>query len=186
MDVGGMEWIGLPSDSQGFVRRECPHCFREFKTRGGPADGATVQRYLGRHLPFHNHHEILGDDVTFHCVYCGRPARSDDWCTSRQRAWLAKVATALQEEIRFERLAFAYRTIRENPSPSFLPIPPARALPESHSEPDDMRRAAFFCCAEDVKVESHWRQPVFCPRCGAEHSHGRAKQLRLSVEPVEV
>jgi hypothetical protein len=185
MKVGGVEWIGLPADSQGFVRRECPHCRRAFKTRGGPADGAIVQRYLGRHILFQNPHEVVHDDVLFHCVYCGRTACADEWCTPQQRAWLARVAATLDKEIRFEQLAFAYRTIRDNPTPSFLPVPPERPLPEIRCEPDDMRRAAFFCCAEDVKLELHWRQPVFCPRCGAEHQTGWAKQVRLAIEPVE-
>jgi hypothetical protein len=185
MKLRGVEWIGLPADSQGFVRRECPHCRRAFKTRGGPADGAIVQRHLGRHVAFHNGHEVVRDDVTFHCVYCGRAAAADEWCTPQQRAWLARVATSLDKEIRFEQLAFAYRTIRDNPSPSFVPVAPERTLPEMCGEPDDMRRGAFFCCAEDVKVEPHWLEPVFCPRCGARHHDGRSSPVRFCLEPVE-
>jgi hypothetical protein len=186
MNAGGVEWIGLPADTQGFVRRECPRCRRAFKTKGGPADGAIVQRHLGRHVPFQNPHEVARDDAAFHCVYCGRLAGADAWCTPQQRAWLATVGSALDKEIRFEQLAFAYRTLRDNPSPSFVPVAPPRPLPAMRCEPDDMRRVAFFCCAEDVKVEAHWRQSVFCPRCGAQHHTAGPKPLRLRLLPEPV
>src|ERR671936_730091 len=96
----GTEWVGFPADSQGFVRRECPRCQRQFKTRGGPADGAIVQRHLGKHLAFENPHEVAADDARFHCVYCGWGARADEWCTPQQRAWMEKVASALRTQLR--------------------------------------------------------------------------------------
>ena len=78
--------IGLPTDGLGFLRRECPHCHRQFKIRGGPSDGATVQRQLGRYLLLANTQEVhLGQEELF-CVYCGRAALADDWCTPQQRA----------------------------------------------------------------------------------------------------
>jgi hypothetical protein len=55
-------------------------------------------------------------------------------------------------------------------------------------EPDDMRRASFFCCVEEVKVELHWSQPIHCPRCGSEHHGGHrhsARRLELDVEPAQ-
>lgn len=185
MLVRGIEWIGLPTDSEGFVRRECPRCRRQFKTRGGPSDGAIVQRYLARHLPFANAHEIARDDATYHCVYCAWGAGADAWCTPQQRAWMESVANALRGQMHFERLAFAYRTIRHNPSPTFVAIAPPRGFPEMDCEPDDMRRGSFFCCVEDVKLEPHWGRHVVCPRCGAEHQTFAVKQVRLALEPVD-
>jgi hypothetical protein len=180
-----MDWIGLPQDSQGYVRRECPHCRRQFKTRTGPSDGAIVQRYLGRHLRFQNPHEIVRDDAVFHCVYCGAKARADEWCTPHQRIWLEKVANALGQEIRFEQLAFAHRTLRDNPSPTFVALPPRGRLPQMRAESDDMLRASFFCCVEDAKVDVQWLKPLFCPGCGSEHQTAPARTPKLTNDPVE-
>ena len=180
-----MQWVTLPVDTQGFVRRECLSCRRQFKVKGGPSDGATVQRYLGRNLLFENEHEIARDDVRCFCVYCGQGAPSDEWCTPQQRAWMEKVATVLAREIRYEQLQYPWRTLTENPAPTFVALPPPERLPEMRGEPDDMRKASFFCCVEDVKVESHWSQPIFCPRCGAEHSAGASRPVTLGSEPLQ-
>jgi hypothetical protein len=181
----GTQRIGLPEDGQGFVRRECPSCRRQFKTRGGPADGAIIQRYLGRHLYFENPHEIVRDDATVHCLYCGVAAPSDEWCTPQQRAWLEKVATFLGKEIRFEQMAFAWRTLEFNPSPTFIAVPPSDRLPEMRTEDDDMRKASFFCCVEEAKVDTHWTRPLHCPRCGSAHGAAVPVQVRLPAEPAE-
>ena len=181
----GTEWIGFPADGQGFVRRECPRCQRQFKTPGGPADGAIVQRYLAKHLQLENCHEVTADDVLFHCVYCGCGARADEWCTPQQRAWMERVANALRAQMRFEQLTFAYRTLRDNPGPTFLAVAPPCDLPQLEYEPDDMRRASFFCCVEDVKLDARWRRCVCCPRCGAEHQTSASRYVRLALEPVD-
>ena len=90
----------------------------------------------------------------------------------------------LAKEIRFEQLAWPSRTLADNPDPAFVPLPPSDRLPEMRREPDDMRRASFICCVEDVKLEAHWNQPVFCPRCGSEHQSA-ARSIRLEVRSAE-
>ncbi|MGA9526135.1 MAG: hypothetical protein WBV82_32045 [Myxococcaceae bacterium] len=176
--------VGLPSDGLGFVRRECPHCHRQFKVRNGPNDGGTVHRQLNRYLLLANHEELHRGQEELYCVYCGRAALSDDWCTPQQRAWIEKLADVLAKEIRFEQLAWPSRTLRDNPAPTYVPVPPSDRLPEMRREPDDMRRASFICCVEEVKVESHWTQPVYCPSCGAEHQNG-SRHIRLEVMLAE-
>lgn len=180
-----MQRVSLPVDSQGFVRRECPHCRRQFKARGGPEDGATVQRCLSQHLLFENDHEVSVDDAMFFCVYCGQEAPSDEWCTPQQRAWMEKVADVLAKEIQYELMQYPMRTLSQNPAPTFVAVPPPDDLPEMRAEEDDMRRTSFFCCVEDVKVEHHWVQPVYCPRCGAEHQTGPTRRFELSMAAVE-
>jgi hypothetical protein len=174
------ERVGLPRDALGFIRRECPHCHRQFKMRGGPSDGAVIQRHLSRFLLLVNCEELAPAGESLYCIYCGRSANGDEWCTPQQRAWIEKVAGVLAREIRFEQLAFPVRTLRDNPRLTFLPMPPAEGIPEMRSEPDDMVRALFICCVEDVKVESHWAQPIYCPRCGCEHQSGN-RRIRMEI-----
>jgi uncharacterized Zn-finger protein len=178
------ELVMLPLDRNGFLRRECPHCRRQFKVRGGPCDGATIQRYLGRHLLFENPHEICGDDTRTHCPYCGRGAPTDEWCTPQQRAWLEKVAGVLGQAIRYQQLSYPLQTLQHNPLVTFVAVPPPDRLPEMRVEADDMRRHSFFCCVEEVKVEPAWVQPMHCPGCGSEHQAGPPRRARLPLEPA--
>ncbi len=181
---GVQELVMLPVDSQGFLRRECPGCRRQFKVKGGPCDGATVQRHLGRHLTFQNPHEIAWDDGETFCPYCGRGAPMDAWCTPQQRAWLERVAKVLNEAIRFEQIAYPFRTLSRNPSVTYVAVPPPDRLPEMRPEDDDMRRHSFLCCVEEVKVELHWSQPVHCPGCGSEHQSVPRVEQRLDAQPA--
>ena len=36
--------VSFPLDSDGFIRRECPHCEREFKWHHGPANEGVEQQ----------------------------------------------------------------------------------------------------------------------------------------------
>lgn len=179
-----MQRLSLPQDSHGFVRRECPSCHRQFKSKSGPTDGATFQRFLGQYVLFENGHEIELDDIIFYCVYCGHGASSDEWCTPQQRAWMEKVADVLAREIRYEQMAYPWRTLGDNPQPTFVAVPPPDRLPEMRYEPDDLIRTSFFCCVEDVKVDASWIQPVYCPRCGSEHQRGADRQVQVTLSPV--
>src|SRR4051812_15426343 len=51
--------VRLPEDPLGFVRRECPDCHRQFKTKGWASDSASVHRRLAAQLPHENPDELF-------------------------------------------------------------------------------------------------------------------------------
>ncbi len=58
--------VMLSLDSDGFLRRECPHCLQEFKWHNGP----TEDRPEGEE-----------DPPVYHCPRCGASAAPDQWWT---------------------------------------------------------------------------------------------------------
>jgi hypothetical protein len=161
-------FLALPQDSEGFVRRECPHCRRQFKTRPFPQDGVALQRHLARRMPHSNWHESAGLCQPTCCLYCGRLAPPEEWFTLEQRQQLERIVTALLSEVRHEQLSFVMRTLSRNPRPTFVTMGTARFLPPMAPEPDDLDAVPMLCCGEEAKAESGW-SPIasYCPRCGA-------------------
>lgn len=131
--------MSLPLDSDGFMRRECPTCEREFKwLHGSPANEDATPVPIGGYF----------------CPYCGIQAPADAWLTQEQVALAHNtVATEVVGPMveRFGRL-FRYE-------------PPEKMDPLS--EMDDMKRVDFTCHpTEPVKILDHWRDAVYCLCCG--------------------
>jgi len=150
--VGEME---LPLDSQGFLRRECPLCQREFKWHHGPIEGAPP------------------DDPPaeqYFCPYCGEAASVDQWWTTEQVEAIQQMALyeampELEEQLGksardLNRSGFVRVEVRSAPINPPLPL----------SEPDDMLPVASPCHPyEPVKVASDWRAPIHCLVCGTQY-----------------
>jgi len=165
--------VRLPTDSLGFVRRECPHCRRQFKTRRRAFDGRVLMRRLGAAVTHHNAQEIqLGLGERYSCFYCGKVGPADDFLTADQVQFLEQLSTSLVELLRYEQLSQVVRTLSDNPRPTFVPVHP-RPLPGAMpTELEDMRPLPLTCCNEVVKAAAGWDQPFYCPSCGVRHSRG--------------
>lgn len=61
----------IPLDSDGFLRRECPACERDFKWR--PSETEAEEH-------------VEPDDAGYFCPYCGVQAPTDAWLTQAQLA----------------------------------------------------------------------------------------------------
>ena len=143
--------ITVPLDGDGFVRRECPTCEREFKwyvsRDGDNGEPAPVGGY--------------------HCPYCAVQAPPDHWFTATQ---IELAQNKVAREIlgpEFERMA---RDLRRKSQGSLVTIdlnyeaPPAL---DPLVEADDMRRVDFRCHpSEPVKVLDDWVGQVHCVMCG--------------------
>ena len=157
--------MSLPLDGDGFLRRECPTCEREFKWLPSPdADAdedAVVEAAEASEAP-----------ESYYCPYCAVTAPTDAWLTKAQVAAAEEIVQQelidpelhqLEREIdRLNRssgglIGIEVRLERDEPAPA----------PELH-EPDDMRRIDFTCHPpEPVKVLDDWEGPVHCLICGA-------------------
>jgi hypothetical protein len=146
--------VSLPLDSDGFLRRECPTCEREFKWLSAEEDAEDVA--------------VIPDGGYF-CPYCSIQAPSDAWWTPAQLQLVNGVLSSevVEPELRkFERELgrtarrsgghFDVNVRREKPQ-----VPPPLV------EVDDMRRIDFDCHpAEPVKVLEAWAKQVHCLICG--------------------
>lgn len=133
--------MALPLDSDGFLRRECPTCERQFKWLAPTGDDDE-----GTPTP----------EGGYFCPHCSTQAPPDAWFTPAQLEQAkARVARDLvvPELKRFERQGFEVEI--NAPEPVAL------------TETDDMKRVDFSCHPEEsVKVLDGWERPVHCLLCG--------------------
>lgn len=140
--------ISMPLDTDGFLRRECPSCEREFKWfHSEDGDAAAT------------------DPSGYYCPYCGVQA-TDGWLTKAQ----VEVAQAtVMKDVMGPMLDDFGKSMRSSSSSMFRievktdPIPD----PPELTEDDDMRRVEFPCHpTEPLKVLDDWRGTVHCLICG--------------------
>lgn len=145
--------VSLPLDSDGFLRRQCPTCDRQFKWHDGPAnEQAEGQAVVSAYF----------------CPICGDPALVDQWWTSEQVQHINGVAlpAALQgvnDELDSMFRGMNSKNFRITKKGQF-DIPDE---PDPLMEPDDMMIIASPCHAwEPVKVPEGSTSPFYCLVCG--------------------
>jgi hypothetical protein len=145
--------VPVPLVSDGFLRRECPTCEREFKWLSSEDIGEGEQPLDGGYF----------------CPYCAIQAPPDNWFTKPQ---LALIDSTVNQQIIGPTLDQFGRQLRDigRRSGGFLSVDLQSDEPEPVdplTESDDMRRVDFACHpAEPVKVLEDWTQPVHCLICG--------------------
>lgn len=146
--------VRLPLDSDGFLRRECPHCFQEFKWHHGSANEEA---------------EAAEDPPAYHCPLCGQPAGHDSWFTQLQLDYLdgtaaPAVAQVMEHELeQMFKVASSKHVRFERTGHLDAPEPPDPLI-----EPDDMVIVASPCHGyEPVKVLADHTGPLYCLVCGA-------------------
>lgn len=145
--------IDLPVDHDNFLRRECPHCERQFKWHNGPANAEA------EHIPA---------PETYYCPLCGQPAGPDSWWTREQLDYAEQAAmpTALQvmdDEIGQMLKGLSSKHVKVSRT-GHLDVPDG---PLPLIEPDDMVIVASPCHSyEPIKVPERERGPFHCLVCG--------------------
>jgi hypothetical protein len=147
--------MSLPLDSDGFLRRECPKCRRQFKwhpTAGEQSAGGApvaVEAYF--------------------CPYCYEPADLGAWWTQEQLEHAQQIVVAEGVGPALRRFKRQVESTSRH-SGGFLRLEahlPPLARPEPLTEPDDMMRVDFPCHPEEpIKVDDAWEQEVACLVCG--------------------
>lgn len=141
----------VPVDDDGFLRRECPACERQFKW----FYGATVDRP----------EDAIDPDIYF-CPYCSEPAPVDQWWTTEQVEYLqgvtaASFSDAVEQEIgKMPRASGGLIEISIETSGTVEP-------PSQLNEPNDMIMVASPCHAyEPIKIGEGWIDRLHCLICG--------------------
>lgn len=141
--------VPIELDGDGFLRRACPSCEREFKWL--PSDDSEPMRTGG-----------------YHCPYCGKQADADSWFTNAQLEYLeANAASEFGGEL-LDRLGESVQRINEGSDFVRASLETDLPTPVKPREPADMLRCDFECHPkEPVKIAERWRGPVHCLICGA-------------------
>jgi hypothetical protein len=146
--------MALPLDADGFLRRECPTCEREFKWLSSDESDPEV---------------VLLQDGGYFCPYCGIQAPEGSWLTQAQvelaenlvaREVLGPMMNDFKRDI--DKISSKSRGLL---SMSVEYDPPDEMNPLSES--DDMVRVDFRCHpSEPLKISEEWNRPVHCLVCG--------------------
>ena len=145
--------VSIPLDSDGFVRRECPHCERQFKWHHGPANEEA---------------ELQPVPPAYYCPLCGEPASLDSWWTQEQLDYAQGLVAPVAMQAIAGELDKAIKGLKSD----FITVEPGRLdLPETPmplTEPDDMTIVASPCHEyEPVKVPDDRPDSLHCLVCGA-------------------
>lgn len=142
--------VSLPLDDDGFLRRECPRCEREFKwfNHGdGDRDAEVVDQYF--------------------CPLCGESSGPESWWTPSQLEHAQGSAGPEIDQFLGEALSDAFRGVKGltfTPNPNLsLEIP----TPEPLSELNDMAIVEPPCHPnEPIKVPEEALARLHCLVCG--------------------
>ena len=144
--------MAIPVDSDGFLRRECPTCEREFKWLPASEDDDAVSMLDGGYF----------------CPYCGVQAPADAWFTKAQMALARSITEAEVVEPMLSKFADDIARSFRGAGMTTRSTPRRQAdEPEPLTEADDMTRVDVACHpTEPLKILDDWHGPVHCLICG--------------------
>lgn len=139
--------VSLPLDNDGFLRRECPNCEREFKWFNQADDDSDI--------------ELASQ---YFCPRCGDPADTDAWWTPAQLEYSHESAGGAIEEAVTEAVDGMFKGLKLQPNRSFsLDL----GTPDPLTEQDDMVIVEPPCHAQEpLKVPEDATGKIFCLICG--------------------
>lgn len=146
--------MSVPLDSDGFLRRECPTCEREFKWLPSP-DGEAES--------------TEPPDGGYFCPYCAIQAPDGSWFTQAQ---IDLAQSTVANEVVGPMLQDFTRDLGNigRRSGGMFTVSASYDAPDQMdplTEADDMKRVDFECHpAEPVKVLDDWDRQVHCLICG--------------------
>ncbi len=146
--------MSVPLDSDGFLRRECPTCEREFKWLAAQDDDDLDA--------------TPAPDGGYFCPYCGVQAPPDAWHTKAQ---IEQATAIIMREVVEPEIKKLSRSIeRLNRQGGLVQASLESDLPEGlddNAEDDAMRRVDFPCHPQEpVKVDEALAKAVHCLLCG--------------------
>jgi hypothetical protein len=141
--------MSVPLDDDGFLRRECPTCEREFKWFNSPeGEGEPVP--MGGYF----------------CPYCRVQGPPDAWWTKEQ---LEHAKNRVARDVVGPELEKMARDLKRSSRNSLISFDVKHETPpelDPMVEPIDMRRVDFECHpSEPLKVLDDWTRPVHCMIC---------------------
>jgi len=155
-------FMSVPLDPEGFLRRECPTCERQFKWFVSQEAEAEAEAAAAA---------ATVDDGGYFCPYCGVQAPTNAWWTKEQ---LQFAANKVEREVVGPELDKYLRGLKdiERSSGGLIEVTPGPVEVPEEAEPlietaDDMRRIDFKCHPDEpVKVVPEWLRDVYCLICG--------------------
>lgn len=170
----------FPVDNEGYFRRECPYCCKEFKVLLEKNEMEDIISQLEDSYSLDESSEPKIDDyreqeALFTCPYCGQEGDRGSWCTQEQLLYITThlenlAADMLNEQfIRPLKRKFGRKT--SGPvSIRFEGKEMEKKKAWMSPEASDMKIFDLLCCGRKVKIEPEWSKMVYCFFCGFPHA----------------
>lgn len=175
--------LSFPLDDDGFFRRECPFCRREFKLLLDK-DELTDLAQAGLESFMIELNEAACDSdegespaTEFCCPYCEQWAPTDSWWTQEQLAYVDVAAQNIVATLVNEQLIRPLKRTCQNASSGLVSVQ-FEGKEMGYQEPwispevNDMETFDLPCCERKIKIEDDWTGVVHCFFCGFPHRAG--------------
>jgi len=173
--------VSFPLDD-GFLRRQCPLCLREFKvllTREelSSATEAATDSFMiepDGESTKPPRSEPEPDEQQLTCPYCGQTAGKRAWWTEEQVAYIHAIVQNYLAKLVDEHLIRPLKRTFGKPSTGMvsLRVEGGEARQQEtwiSPEANDMEVFELPCCQRTIKIEPAWRNQVHCFFCGFPH-----------------
>ncbi|MEA2066829.1 MAG: hypothetical protein U9O65_07060 [Thermotogota bacterium] len=174
--------LPFPLDDDGFFRRECPFCRKEFKVLLEKEELTDIAQKGIDSFMIKPKEEVTDLDeserskIEFICPYCGQPASSNSCWTEEQLAYVGIVAKNIMAKIVNENLIRPLKETSQRHSSGMVSIRFEGKEMEQHEpwvspEVNDMEIFDLPCCQRKIKIEENWQDTVYCFFCGFSYEH---------------
>jgi len=171
--------VSLPLDDDGYFRRECPFCRKEFKVMLTKEEMATIaQKGIDSFMSESNEktdsEQSDSEESYRFCPYCGQSAENDSWWTQEQLSYIGIFAKNIMANLVNEQLIRPlqrnFGQHRSGPfSLSFKGHEMEQQEPWISPETNDMDVFDLPCCNRKIKIEENTKAPMYCFFCGFPH-----------------
>ena len=169
--------LSFPLDEDGFFRRECPLCHREFKVLLEKEELTDLAQkvvdffMLDEKEKEANLSESEPSRIEFFCPYCGQRAPANSWWTQEQLAYVRTVTKNILAKIVNENLIRSLKRAFQRSSSGkgsvwFQGKEIEQQEPWISPEVNDMKIFNLPCCRRKIKIEEKWQGTVYCFFCG--------------------
>lgn len=173
--------ISFPLDKDGFFRRECPLCCKEFKLLLKKEELADIaQKGIDSFMLEEEEDKTNSEnsDVQQHeffCPYCGQLANEGSWWTQEQLAYITIFAKNIMAKMVNEHFIRPLQRNFGRPSSGLISMQfKGKEMKEQEPwispETDDMDIFELPCCQRKMKIEDGWEGKVHCFFCGFPHA----------------
>lgn len=165
--------LSMPLDDDGYFRRECPLCCKEFKVlleHDEMIDLAQhgVESYLLEEPDGTATDKSQDEETQYTCPYCGQKASSDDWWTQEQLAYLHVICHNIVAQSLNEHFIRPMRRM-SNKYVKFKGYDMQQQEPWMSPEVNDMTIFELPCCERKIKIADEWTKEIHCFFCGFPH-----------------
>jgi hypothetical protein len=172
--------VSFPLDEEGFFRRECPFCMKEFKVLLTADELNNIsQREIESYMIEQNdgvdsEGSDDSDELEYICPYCGQTAPAKSWWTQEQIEYLHIFARNILADLVNEHLIRPMKNTFRGQKSSFISLTfEGNELEKTEAwislEINDMKVFELACCNRRIKINDDHKKLTYCFFCGFPH-----------------